>query len=68
MCPRREWFSTYQKIYGCKVLIGNNMACDVTRIGTIAIEMFDGVTKISKKVRHVTILSLSITSKPLLSK
>ncbi|KAL6346168.1 hypothetical protein AAG906_027902 [Vitis piasezkii] len=52
MCPIRDWFSSYQEVNGGKVLLGNNMSCNVVGIGTVAINMFDGKTRTLKEVRH----------------
>ena len=37
MCPNKEFFKTLESIDGGKVLLGNNLACKVTGIGTINI-------------------------------
>ncbi|PON35496.1 hypothetical protein PanWU01x14_335850, partial [Parasponia andersonii] len=29
MCPNRDWFSTYETVAKCAVLMGNNMPCKV---------------------------------------
>ena len=42
-----------QEINGGKILLGNNMSCSVVGIGTVAINMFDGMTRTLKEVRHV---------------
>ena len=41
-----------QEINGGKILLGNNMSCSVVGIGTVAINMFDGMTRTLKEVRH----------------
>ena len=53
MCLRRDWFSSYLEVNGGKVLLGNNISCSVVGIGTVAINMFDGMTRTLKEVRHV---------------
>ena len=53
MCLRRDWFSSYQEVNGGKVLLRNNMSFSVVEIGTLTINMFDGMTKTLKEVRHV---------------
>ncbi len=45
MCPSKEFFSTYEPKYG-NVLMGNDQSCQVVGIGTIRIQMFDGVVRI----------------------
>ena len=62
MCPRRDWFSSYQEVNGRKVLLGNNMSYSVVGIGTMAINMFDGMTRTLKEVRHVPDLKRNLIS------
>ncbi|KAK3016711.1 hypothetical protein RJ639_005649 [Escallonia herrerae] len=44
MCPNRDWFVTYRSFHGGKVLMGENVACKVVRIGSIQIRLHDGST------------------------
>ena len=53
MCPNKEFFKTFESIDGGKVLLGNNLACKVTGMGTINIQMFDDKTRELKQVRYV---------------
>src|SRR3954466_7974382 len=53
MCPRREWFSTYQPCDGGSVLMGNDAECNVIGTGNIRMRMFDGQVRILSNVRHV---------------
>ena len=53
MCPRREWFSTYQPCDGGTVLMGNNAESKVVGIGNIQLRMFDGEVRTVTNVRHV---------------
>ena len=62
MCPRRNWFSSYQEVNSGKVLLGKNMNCSVVGIGTVAINMFDGMTRTLKEVRHVLDLKRNLIS------
>ena len=62
MCPRRDWFSSYQEVNGGKLLLGNNMSCNVVGIGTMAINMHDGKTRTLKEVRHVPDLKRNLIS------
>ncbi|KAH9704742.1 Integrase catalytic domain-containing protein [Citrus sinensis] len=50
MCPNKEFFKTFENIDGGKVLLGNNLACKVTRMGTINIQMFDEETRELKQL------------------
>src|SRR5262249_19085966 len=62
MCPNRDWFSIYEKVSKGVVLLGNNAFCRVTYIGTIKIEMFDGVVRTLGNVRHVPDLKRKLIS------
>ena len=62
MCPRIDWFSSYQEFNGGNVLLGNNMSCSVVGIGTVAINMFHGMTRTLKEVRHVPNLERNLIS------
>ena len=62
MCPRRDGFSSYQEVNGGKVLLGSNMNCSMVGIGTVAINMFDGMTRTLKEVRHVPDLKRNLIS------
>src|SRR4051812_46895009 len=53
MCPRREWFSTYQPWDGGSVLMGNNAECNIIGAGNIRMRMFDGQVRTLTNVRHV---------------
>ena len=53
MCPNRYWFTTYQPIEGGVVLMGNNMSYKVVGIGSIRINMHDGVERTLTNVRHI---------------
>ena len=68
MCPNKEFFKTFKSIAGGKVLLGNNLACKVTRMGTINIQMFDGKTKELKQVRYVPELKRNLISPGMVDK
>src|SRR3954462_3968196 len=53
VCPRWEWFSTYQPCDGETVLMGNIAECKVVGIGSIRMQMFDGEVRTVANVRHV---------------
>ena len=53
MCPNKSFFKTFENVNGGKVLLGNNLACKVARIGTINLKMFGGVTRDLHQVRYV---------------
>lgn len=62
MCPRREWFKSYEAVNGGKVLMGNNIACSIVGIDTISIRMFDGTIKTLMNMRHVPELKRNLIS------
>src|SRR4051812_14267597 len=62
MCPRREWFYTYQPCDGGTVLMGNNAECRVVGIGSIQMRMFDGEVRTVVNVRHVPDVSNNLLS------
>ena len=43
MCPVRDWFLTYQVINGKDILTENDMPCKTIGIGSIKIQMHDGL-------------------------
>ncbi|KAH9681147.1 hypothetical protein KPL71_026853 [Citrus sinensis] len=68
MCPNKEFFKTFESINGGKVLLGNNLACKVTRMGTINIQMFDEETRELKQVRYVPKLKRNLISLGMMDK
>ncbi|KAG8492966.1 hypothetical protein CXB51_010297 [Gossypium anomalum] len=53
MSPNRDWFTTYEIVSECVVLMGNNASCKIASVGTIKVKMFDGVVRTLSDVRHV---------------
>jgi len=43
MCPNRDWFSSFEKLDGRSVVMGDDHPYNVEGIGTICIKMFDGI-------------------------
>jgi len=41
VCPRREWFSSFEKLDRGVVIIGNDHAYEIVGISTIQIKIFD---------------------------
>ncbi|KAK3041740.1 hypothetical protein RJ639_000664 [Escallonia herrerae] len=62
MCPNRVWFATYCLFDGGKVLMGNDVACKMVRIGSIHIRMHDGIVRSLTDVRHVPELRKNLIS------
>ncbi|KAG8479503.1 hypothetical protein CXB51_029288 [Gossypium anomalum] len=53
MSPNWDWFTTYKIVFEGVVLMGNNVSCKITGVGTIKVKMFDGVVRTLSDVRHV---------------
>ncbi|CAA7032610.1 unnamed protein product [Microthlaspi erraticum] len=66
MCPRREWFSTYEHVESDSIKMANNDACKVAGIGSIKIRTHDGKFCTLKEVRHVPSMSMNLISLSLL--
>ncbi|KAK2993539.1 hypothetical protein RJ640_007371 [Escallonia rubra] len=62
MCPNRDWFSPYRSFDGCKVLMGNNVACKVVGICSIQIRIHDGIVRTLTDVRRVPELRKKLIS------
>ena len=41
VCPNRDWFSNFEKVDGCSVVLGDNSPCNMEVIRTVHIKMFD---------------------------
>ena len=53
VCPNRDWFSSFEKLDGCSVVISGDRLCNIEGIGTVHIKMFDGMVRKLNKVRYV---------------
>ena len=62
MCPNQDWFSTYETVSRCAILMGNNVSCRIAGIGTVRIKMFDGVVRTLGDVRHVPDMKKNLIS------
>lgn len=61
----QDWFTTYEPVRKCVVMMGNNIPCKIASICNIRIKIFDGMVGTLGNVRHVPnlkryIISLSI--------
>lgn len=56
MSPYRDWFChcDFTRLDGGKVLMGNDVACQLESIGSIKFKLSNGTTKILSEVRFVT--------------
>ena len=53
VCPNRKWFTSFEKLKGCSVIMGDDRPCNMEGIGTTQIKMFDGIIRELKEVRYV---------------
>ena len=53
MTPNKEWFTSYRSGFFGTVHLGNDKSCAITSIGTIKIQLHDGVDMILNDVRHI---------------
>ena len=60
--PDKTRFHEYETIDGGRVLIGNHNACNIVRICSVKIRMYDGVTRTLEHVRHITRLKKNLIS------
>ncbi|KAG8476956.1 hypothetical protein CXB51_030500 [Gossypium anomalum] len=52
LSPNQDWFTTYETVSEGVVLMGNNVSCKITGVGTIKVKMFDRVIRTLSDVRH----------------
>jgi len=62
MCPNRDWFSSFEKLDGYFVVMGDDRPCHMEGIGTVLIKMFDGMVQKLKDVRYVPQLKKNLIS------
>ena len=63
-----NFFSTYQKVDGRKVTMGNEACCPMVGIGDVKFVMFDGVERTLTGVLHVPGMSRNLISLSILDK
>ena len=62
MCPRKDWFTTYEPINSGSVLMGKDMACKIVGISTIKIRMHNDIVRTLTDVRHIPDLKKNLIS------
>ncbi|KAG8479075.1 hypothetical protein CXB51_029907 [Gossypium anomalum] len=62
MSPNWDWLTTYETVSECVILMGNNVSCKITGVGTIKVKMFDGVVRTLSDLRHVSELKRNLIS------
>ncbi|GAA0182096.1 hypothetical protein LIER_30322 [Lithospermum erythrorhizon] len=68
ICPRREWFLTYEQVDGGNISMANSSTCKVVRIGSIKLRTHDGMFCTLNDVRHVPHMTKNLISLSLLDK
>jgi len=53
VCPNRDWFSNFEKLDGCSILMGDDRLYNMEGICTVLIKIFDGMVQELKKVMYV---------------
>ena len=53
ICINRDWFITYDSVNGGSIKMGDVSPCQIIGIGSIQIEMHDGIIKTLTAARHI---------------
>ncbi|KAJ4710008.1 Retrovirus-related Pol polyprotein from transposon TNT 1-94 [Melia azedarach] len=62
ICPRREWFTTYEQVDGGNISMANSSICKPVGIGSIKIRTHDGKFCTLNNVRHVPLMTKNLIS------
>ncbi|KAJ4701136.1 Retrovirus-related Pol polyprotein from transposon TNT 1-94 [Melia azedarach] len=62
ICPRREWFTTYEQVDGGNISMANSFVCKAVGIGSIKIRTHDGKFCTLNDVRHVPLMTKNLIS------
>ena len=62
MTPHKDFFTTYEKVDGGSVTLGNDDTCKIVGIGSIAMKLHDRVIRVLDGVRHVPGLRKNLIS------
>ena len=60
--PNKDLFTTYERVDGENVTMGNNATFKVVGVGSIQMKMFDGMVRTLSDVRHVLGLKKNLIS------
>ena len=66
ICPRRDWFVTYEQVTGGNISMANNAVCRVAGIGSIQIRTHNGKFCTLNNARHVPYMTKNLISLSLL--
>jgi len=53
ICINRDWFITYDSVNGGSVKMGDDSPCQIIGIGSVQMEMHDGIIRTLTDVRHI---------------
>jgi len=53
VCPNRDWFSSFEKLDKCSVVMGDDHPCTMKGIGMVYIKIFDGMVRELKDMIYV---------------
>ena len=45
VCPNRDWFSGFEKLDRCSVVMGDNRPCHMKGISIVLVKMFDRMVR-----------------------
>ena len=62
MCRHREWFSSFEKLDGGVIHMGNDSSCKTVGMGSIRLRNHDGSTRVLTDVRYVPSLRKNLIS------
>ena len=60
--PNRDWFSSFEKLDRCSVVMGDDRPCHMEEINTVLVKMFNGMVRELKDVRYVPQLKRNLIS------
>ena len=62
VCWNRAWFSSFEKLDGCYMVMGDNHPCNIEAVGTVCIKMDDGIVRELNEARYVPQLKRNLIS------
>ncbi|KAJ4719824.1 Retrovirus-related Pol polyprotein from transposon TNT 1-94 [Melia azedarach] len=62
ICPRREWFTTYEQVDEGNISMANSSVCKAVGIGSIKIRTHDGKFCTLNDVKHVPLMTKNLIS------
>ena len=62
VCLNRDWFSNFEKLDGCSIVISDDRPCIMKRIGLVLIKIFYGKVRELKEVMYISQLKKNLIS------